>query len=54
MTMIVATHEMGFARECADHVVMMDDGRIVDEGPPERMFSQEAQARTREFLARIV
>jgi polar amino acid transport system ATP-binding protein len=54
MTMIVVSHEMAFAKTAADRVVMMDDGRIVDEGAPERMFSQAAQARTREFLARIV
>ena len=54
MTMIVVTHEMGFAGTAADRVVMMDDGRIIEEGPPERMFSDAAQERTREFLARIV
>jgi polar amino acid transport system ATP-binding protein len=54
MTMIVVSHEMAFARTAADRVVMMDDGRIVDEGPPERMFSDAAETRTREFLARIV
>jgi polar amino acid transport system ATP-binding protein len=54
MTMIVVSHEMAFAKTAADRVVMMDDGRIVDEGPPERMFSDAAQTRTREFLARIV
>jgi polar amino acid transport system ATP-binding protein len=54
MTMIVVSHEMAFAKTAADRVLMMDDGRIVDEGPPERMFSQAAQKRTREFLARIV
>ena len=54
MTMIVVSHEMAFARTAADRVLMMDDGRIVDEGPPERMFSDAAETRTREFLARIV
>ena len=54
MTMIVVSHEMAFAKTAADRVVMMDDGRIVDEGSPERMFSEAAEARTREFLARIV
>jgi polar amino acid transport system ATP-binding protein len=54
MTMIVVSHEMAFAKTAADRVVMMDDGRIVDEGPPERMFSSSAETRTREFLARIV
>jgi polar amino acid transport system ATP-binding protein len=54
MTMIVVSHEMAFAKTAADRVVMMDGGQIVDEGPPERMFSSAAQTRTREFLARIV
>ena len=54
MTMIVVSHEMAFARTAADRVLMMDEGRIVDEGTPERMFSEAAQERTREFLARIV
>jgi polar amino acid transport system ATP-binding protein len=54
MTMVVVSHEMAFAKTAADRVLMMDEGRIVDEGPPERMFSQDAGTRTREFLARIV
>jgi len=54
MTMIVVTHEMGFAREVADRVVMMDDGRIIEEAPPARFFSAPAQERTRAFLARII
>jgi polar amino acid transport system ATP-binding protein len=54
MTMVVVSHEMAFARTAADRVVMMDEGQIVDAGSPERMFSTAAQARTREFLARIV
>ncbi len=54
MTMIVVTHEMGFAREVADRVVMMDDGRIIEEAPPARFFSTPAQERTRAFLARII
>ena len=47
MTMVVVTHEMGFARDVADRVVMMDDGRIIEDGPPERMFSQERRRRAR-------
>ena len=47
MTMIVVTHEMGFAREAADRVVMMDDGRIIEEGPPEHFFD-EPDARAHE------
>jgi polar amino acid transport system ATP-binding protein len=54
MTMVVVSHEMAFAKTAADRVVMMDQGQIVDAGSPERMFSTAAQARTREFLARIV
>jgi polar amino acid transport system ATP-binding protein len=54
MTMIVVTHEMGFAREVADRVVMMDDGRIVEEAPPARFFTAPTQERTRAFLARII
>ena len=54
MTMVVVSHEMAFAKSAADRIVVMDDGAIVDEGPPERIFSDAAGARTREFLARIV
>jgi polar amino acid transport system ATP-binding protein len=54
MTMVVVSHEMAFAKTAADRVVMMDAGRIVEEGSPERIFSAQAGERTREFLARIV
>ncbi|UIF87851.1 amino acid ABC transporter ATP-binding protein [Cupriavidus sp. UYPR2.512] len=54
MTMLVVTHEMGFAREVANHVVFMDDGRILEEGPPEEVFGAPAHARTREFLAHML
>jgi polar amino acid transport system ATP-binding protein len=54
MTMIVVSHEMAFAKTAADRIVMMDGGRIVDSGPPERIFSADAGERTRAFLARIV
>ncbi|MFN0187006.1 MAG: amino acid ABC transporter ATP-binding protein [Aquabacterium sp.] len=54
MTMIVVTHEMGFARRVADRVVFMDAGRIVEQGPPARLFDQPAQERTRAFLSRIL
>ena len=53
MTMIIATHEMGFARQVADRVHFLDRGRIVESGPPERLFRAPAQPRTREFLRRI-
>ncbi len=53
MTMVVVTHEMGFAREVADTVVMMDEGRIVEQSEPDRFFENPKQARTRDFLARV-
>jgi polar amino acid transport system ATP-binding protein len=54
MTMVVATHEMGFARELADRVYFLDEGRILEEGPPEQIFSAPKEPRTQQFLARIV
>ena len=54
MTMIIATHEMGFARDIAHRVCFLDGGRIVEEGPPGSMFSQPREARTRQFLQRII
>ena len=54
MTMIVVTHEMGFAREVADRVVFMDEGLIVEEGAPAQMFSNPQQQRTQAFLAKIL
>jgi polar amino acid transport system ATP-binding protein len=54
MTMIIATHEMGFAREVADKVCFLDDGVILEEGPPAQIFSEPREERTREFLARII
>src|SRR5256712_1348363 len=54
MTMIVVTHEMGFAREAADRVVMMDDGRIIEIGTAEELFGDPQQARTRAFLSQIL
>ncbi|WP_412065950.1 amino acid ABC transporter ATP-binding protein [Rhizobium sp. SYY.PMSO] len=53
MTMIVVTHEMGFAREVADRVVVMDKGSIIEQGPPEQIFGRPQNARTAEFLERI-
>jgi ABC-type polar amino acid transport system ATPase subunit len=50
MTMIVVSHEMRFAHEAADAIVMMDEGRIIEEAPPERFFTAPAQERTRRFL----
>jgi polar amino acid transport system ATP-binding protein len=54
MTMIIATHEMSFAREVADKVCFLDDGVILEEGPPQQIFSAPREERTREFLARII
>jgi len=54
MTMIVVTHEMGFAREAADRVVMMDDGRFIEEGAPEQFFEAPSHERTRAFLSKIL
>ncbi len=53
-TMIVVTHEMGFAREVANHVIFMSDGVIVEQGPPEDIFDHPKEARTKAFLRRIL
>ncbi len=53
MTMLVVSHEMGFARQAADRIVFMDGGRILEEGPPARLFESPDHPRVREFLARI-
>jgi polar amino acid transport system ATP-binding protein len=54
MTMILATHEMGFAREVADKVCFLDAGRILEEGPPDQIFRDPREPRTRQFLARVL
>jgi polar amino acid transport system ATP-binding protein len=54
MTMLVVTHEMGFARVAADRVVMMDGGKIIEEGPPEHFFLEPREERTKQFLSRIL
>lgn len=54
MTMVVVTHEMGFARKVADKMVFMDQGEIVEEGPPETFFSNPASLRCRTFLSQIL
>jgi polar amino acid transport system ATP-binding protein len=54
MTMAIVTHEMGFAREVADRVVVMDEGRIVEEGPPSTIFSNPASPRTQTFLRKVL
>jgi ABC-type polar amino acid transport system ATPase subunit len=54
MTMIVVTHEMGFAREVADRVIFMDEGRIIEEGKAAEIFDRPREQRTREFLGKIL
>jgi len=54
MTMVVVSHEMGFAREVADRMIFMDDGAIVEEGTPEQIYSNPRQARTKLFLSQIL
>ena len=54
MTMVIATHEMAFARDVAHRVCFLDDGRILEEGPPDRIFSEPTNERTRRFLDRII
>ncbi len=54
MTMVVVTHEVGFAREVADRVILMDSGSIVETGTPEEFFSNPKEERTRKFLSQII
>ena len=54
MTMVIVTHEMGFAREVGDRILFMDQGQIVEEGPPDRLFSNPENARTRDFLSKVL
>jgi len=54
MTMVVITHEMGFAKEVADRVIFIDEGRIVEEGVPEEIFYNPREARTKSFLSKIL
>jgi polar amino acid transport system ATP-binding protein len=54
MTMIIVTHEMGFARDVADRVCFLDAGRILEEAPPNKLFSDPENPRTRQFLQRII
>ena len=54
MTMVIATHEMAFARDVANRVCFLDGGTILEEGPPDRIFSEPTNERTRRFLDRII
>ena len=54
MTMLIATHEMGFARDTADRVCFLDEGRILEHGPPQQIFSAPEHPRTQRFLQRVI
>jgi polar amino acid transport system ATP-binding protein len=54
MTMLVVSHEMRFARDVADHVIFMERGRIVEQGPPEQLFAQAKEERTRTFVGELI
>ncbi len=54
LTSVIVTHEMGFAREVSDRVLFMDDGQIVEQGPPEQMFSAPVNPRTQDFLSKVL
>jgi polar amino acid transport system ATP-binding protein len=54
MTMLLATHEMSFAREISDTVCFLKDGRICEQGPPEQMFTSPERSETRDFLSRVI
>lgn len=54
MTMVLATHEMGFARDVADQVAFLHEGRVLEAGPPAQILKDPQQARTRQFLARVI
>ena len=54
MTMMIATHEMNFARDIADRVLFLDAGRIIEQGPPETLFSKPTHERTKQFLGRLL
>jgi polar amino acid transport system ATP-binding protein len=54
MTMLIATHEMGFARQVADTVCFLDGGRLAEVGPPGQLLAEPREPRTRQFLARII
>ena len=54
MTMVIVSHEMGFAREVGDRILFMDEGQIVEEGPPDQLFNFPQNARTRDFLSKVL
>ena len=54
MTMVIVSHEMGFAREVGDRILFMDEGRIVEEGSPEQVFGNPQHPRTQDFLSKVL
>ena len=54
MTMVVVTHEMGFAREVGDRIIFMDGGNVVEEGSPEEIFGNPQNDRTKDFLGKVL
>jgi ABC-type polar amino acid transport system ATPase subunit len=54
MTLLIVTHEMGFAREVADRIMFMDEGKVVEDGTPEKVFNATEHRRTREFLDKVL
>jgi ABC-type histidine transport system ATPase subunit len=54
VTMVIATHEMSFARQVADRVAFLDNGRVLEQGPPAQVLGEPVEPRTRQFLARII
>ncbi|MDN5755941.1 MAG: peptide ABC transporter ATP-binding protein, partial [Micrococcaceae bacterium] len=54
MTLVLVTHEMGFAREVGDRVIFMADGVVCEEGTPEQLFNDPQQERTKEFLSKVL
>ena len=54
MTMVVVTHEMGFAKEVRDRILFMDEGRIIEEGTPEEIFQNPKNSRTKDFLSKVL
>ncbi|WP_455428511.1 hypothetical protein [Klenkia terrae] len=54
MTIVMATHEMGFAKQVADTVCFLDQGVVLESGPPEQVLGDPVEARTRQFLSRII
>jgi polar amino acid transport system ATP-binding protein len=54
MTMVIATHEMGFARDVADRICFLDGGQILEQGPPAKLLSAPTEPRTQQFLQRVI